>query len=774
MKRIKLLTVLLVLSVSSLFLIKDIYGIFTIATLPNINIITVSQEANYTVIHELMDLNGTTYTEHTRSSYIDLIGTTVSPGVLTLEGFDSPSVQSVTLQSFTGTTVTYRYPRKQYTITINNSGYVTTSTPSGTYYYGQPIHLVADPIDNDNNPFIKWSDNTTNPDYEFLLTGNKTIEPIYAQAYVITYEPENGDSAFTVPVAQNQPLGSLPTVTYDDCVGSTGDYHTRGCTYVYKFEGWYTESTYQNQINENYVPTGDTTLYAKWNKIYFEKAGQTTCDGTNYIDTGIIMFSQLNADKDFIVRFTVDTYVGYSGDRGTIFADMNEVGEPFPGVHFFATSNTNYTMNINTLGNKQKKNNTGFVTGQRVEIRKESGLVFYNYDGGPDVQINDFSNFSTYFDNKATFCAGTNAQGAIYRYFKGNISDLSVELIAPQSYVIHYDANGGTGMMLDQPVKLCSSVQLRPNQFTNNSDSFSSWNTSPDGTGTSYPNNYTITSDLGNNGDIITLYAQWQSAMHYYVHFDANGGNGTMTDQEFTISDNPVSLTQNAYIRPGYEFRGWNTAADGTGTHYDDEEAVKDLSNNDGDIITLYAQWWKVEYSHSGDAVFNGTNTTFIDTGVNIFNSTNIDKDFEIRFTFKSVDSDQLTVTPTQPTFFNVKDESNTSKMPGFNIRFNGSIATLNPSYRWGGNTVNVPSGGIPANKAPIEFIYKREDGVITMQYKYSGFESQVYTLITQSSWTLNQPFATNVAFGGYFDGNNAPGRFFKGTLADMKILMEE
>ena len=60
------------------------------------------------------------------------------------------------------------------------------------------------------------------------------------------------------------------------------------------------------------------------------------------------------------------------------------------------------------------------------------------------------------------------------------------------------------------------------------------------------------------------------------------------------------------------------------------------------------------------------------------------------------------------------------------------------------------------------------------MQYSYSGYESEVYTIINQSNWTLNQPFATNVAFGGYFSNTNQPGRFFKGTLADITILMEE
>ena len=57
---------------------------------------------------------------------------------------------------------------------------------------------------------------------------------------------------------------------------------------------------------------------------------------------------------------------------------------------------------------------------------------------------------------------------------------------------------------------------------------------------------------------------------------------------------------------------------------------------------------------------------------------------------------------------------------------------------------------------------------------QYNGFDSGELTTINQSSWTLNQPFATNVAFGGYFDSNNNPGRFFKGTLADIRIIMEE
>ena len=780
MNRMRLCVVLLclsILSISSLFCVDDIYGIFTTTTSSNINVITISQETSYTVIHETMDLNGTTYTEYSRSNYSNvLIGTTVSPSVLTIEGFNSPAVQTVTLNTFANTVITYRYTRKQYTLTINNSGYVTTNTPSGTYYYGQQIHLVADATDNNNNAFIKWSDDTTNRDYTFTMTDNVTIEPIYEIIYTVTYEPNNGDQATTTNVSYNQAIGSLPNVSNNDCVGSTGDYHTRGCTYFYELEGWYTEPTFVNQVNENYVPTSDVTLYAKWNKVYYENAGPFTCDGTNYIDTGVIIFNQLNADKDFIVNFTVVQNNGYntsSGDRGTIFTDMNEVAEPYPGLHFFSTNNTNYTMNINTVGHKVKNNNTGYVTGQSVTIKKELGKVYYSYNGGNDVQINDFSNFTTYFNNTATFCAGTNAQGNHYRYFKGILSNMSIEIVDPLGYTIHYDSNGGTGMMIDQFVRLGRNDTLRTNTFTKTNSTFDGWNTAPDGSGTSYPNDYAITSDLGNNGDVITLYAQWITEEHFYVHFDANGGTGTMTDQQFIIGNPAVPLTANAYTRTNYEFRGWNTAPDKSGTHYDDMEAVRDLSLTDNDVITLYAEWWKIQYNHPGNAVFNGTSATFINTGVNVFSAANINKDFEIRFRFVSVDSDMFSVSPTQPTMFNVKDESN-NKYPGFNIRFNGTTSKMSPSHRWGGSTVSSPSSGIATSNAPVDFIYKRTNGVITLQYSYNGFTSEVLTLINQSSWTLNQPFATNVAFGGYFDSNNQPGRVFKGTLADMIILMDD
>ena len=78
--------------------------------------------------------------------------------------------------------------------------------------------------------------------------------------------------------------------------------------------------------------------------------------------------------------------------------------------------------------------------------------------------------------------------------------------------------------------------------------------------------------------------------IQYYVHYDANGGTGTMADQSF-LYNVPQALIPNAFINPGYDFTDWNTTPDCNGAGYTDEEIVLNLSNVSGDIVTLYAQW---------------------------------------------------------------------------------------------------------------------------------------------------------------------------------------
>ena len=71
----------------------------------------------------------------------------------------------------------------------------------------------------------------------------------------------------------------------------------------------------------------------------------------------------------------------------------------------------------------------------------------------------------------------------------------------------------------------------------------------------------------------------------YTVSFNANGGEDSMSDQIFTDGE-AQALTANAFTRSGYDFAGWNTAANGSGSSYTDGQSVTATGN-----MTLYAQW---------------------------------------------------------------------------------------------------------------------------------------------------------------------------------------
>lgn len=89
------------------------------------------------------------------------------------------------------------------------------------------------------------------------------------------------------------------------------------------------------------------------------------------------------------------------------------------------------------------------------------------------------------------------------------------------------------------------------------------------------------------------------------VKFDANGGTGTMTDQDDIPYNTPTALKKNTFTRDGYTFQGWATSASGEKV-YDDEEVVT-LKRK---VTTLYAVWAVNSYNISITQPKDGTIST--------------------------------------------------------------------------------------------------------------------------------------------------------------------
>lgn len=103
---------------------------------------------------------------------------------------------------------------------------------------------------------------------------------------------------------------------------------------------------------------------------------------------------------------------------------------------------------------------------------------------------------------------------------------------------------------------------------------------------------YIITIPPGAYGDI-QITAQW-TANTYEVAFNGNGAtSGNMSNQTFTY-DVEQALTENAYIKTGYEFMGWATSADGEAT-YSDKQVVSNLATNG--VYELFAIWKACTYT---------------------------------------------------------------------------------------------------------------------------------------------------------------------------------
>lgn len=81
------------------------------------------------------------------------------------------------------------------------------------------------------------------------------------------------------------------------------------------------------------------------------------------------------------------------------------------------------------------------------------------------------------------------------------------------------------------------------------------------------------------------------------ITYDGNGAdNGSMDTQLIAVGD-AQNLLGNTYTRTGYEFIGWNTAADGSGQSYNDGASYTVSTNPDNYYPTLYAQWKKLTFA---------------------------------------------------------------------------------------------------------------------------------------------------------------------------------
>jgi uncharacterized repeat protein (TIGR02543 family) len=150
------------------------------------------------------------------------------------------------------------------------------------------------------------------------------------------------------------------------------------------------------------------------------------------------------------------------------------------------------------------------------------------------------------------------------------------------AYTVTFVANGGSSAPEPQVLPVGGRV-TQPDPMTKTGFGFGGWYTDED---------FLEAWDFANDtvDAAITLYAKW-GANSYVVTFDANGGDGGSMQPLPRAYDSEQNIPANTYTRQFYTFLGWNTEAGGSGTPYAAGAAISNLTTDDSEEITLYAQW---------------------------------------------------------------------------------------------------------------------------------------------------------------------------------------
>ena len=313
--------------------------------------------------------------------------------------FNFKRIYTITYNGFTSTTglPTVILEDDAKSITFNN----TTGIPSNVLVVGATGNYIS--------PTLTISD----------PSGNVTIY----KKHLITYVLDGGTQALNQPteIASNESVTLLnPTKE------------------KYNFGGWYNNSSFEGEpITVLSNVTSDITLYAQWTEYdYFIRRAEF--DGTvgNVINTGITLYSAENVNRNFRIKFTIDSFDSSypnvtinKNQAPTILSSMLETGAPWPGFVYrlLNSGGTKYNIKINDSHVTSFDNYYPLVSGIDVEIVRENGIMY--------TKVNDiiYTKVLTYKDNIDTFDipltigGNINADGDYDRTFKGVLSNVSVE-----------------------------------------------------------------------------------------------------------------------------------------------------------------------------------------------------------------------------------------------------------------------------------------------------------------------------------------------------------
>ena len=336
----------------------------------------------------------------------------------------------------------------------------------------------------------------------------------------------------------------------------------------------------------------------------------------NFIgDNGMFKVTSGSFTKDYDEKtdrlvFTVN------GEAALNTLSLKLAGQSVNSASYVLPITNNITINIQS-GNVTINQDAALLAGVEVNIAEGAGLTVAN---GKNIYFYDSDewNSDNFVWGSCKFKSVAYAPGKAYNRSNNDLVDAKMDVNGSVTAIgaIYTTESGadicsseGTGVYKQQGTP---GTETKTYQYNANGNSAVTIPITPaklhnlDGT-------YTETA-TAKAGDVINyVNGVWggEAPVELTVTFEANGSAeypvvGTMDPQTVYAKTN-TELNANSFTREGYNFTGWNTAVDGSGTDYANKATVNLTENT-----TLYAQW---EDNHSITKVINNKEATCTEDG---------------------------------------------------------------------------------------------------------------------------------------------------------------
>lgn len=331
-----------------------------------------------------------------------------------------------------------------------------------------------------------------------------------------------------------------------------------------------------------------TSTDHEWNKVRMEDSWYNVdCTWDDQAGIGYVFFARSDYVYDHVLTNAAshveesrwDKYLPKctldSGSSGAAAGTLPAVSESTEMVQ----------IEVENTYKHDKTSNEDYVSGYKVTLSTATpdAVIYYTTDGTvPSPASTRAFRYSKPF--QITYADKLMAIAVCDQKYD---SEVAVDESCPApAYTIHYKLNGGENSADNPDSYRITDKTVKLKNPTRTGYKFGGWYR------TKKFNSSRIRQIKSGSKGAICLYAKW-TPITYKIRFDGNGAtSGSMSAKKCKYGT-VYTLSSNKFKREGYEFAGWNTKKNGTGTTYTDREKISNLTDDSKGTVVLYALWKK-------------------------------------------------------------------------------------------------------------------------------------------------------------------------------------